>query len=337
MLSYKKVTAKSLGGLKDNRTFLTALFIAIPMFIYSIISLIILNNLNTAVTNIVNEFFLLLQDPNAVITNTTINGILSDIVMVYADNISSVIMDVAISLVASFITLLATYITYYVAYKIINKQETDVKTMFSQLWGGICLTVLYSLKILAWGLLFIVPGIIKAYSYSLCFLIKVENPNMKAIDCIKKSKEMMKGRKERLFIQYLIFLLINFILSFIITNVTSIFGLFIGIGNYISSIIYVYANTLISLVWAYMVTVYYEGVKEDEQYLALHPELKERGITGVIKDEKPRIRIEYGPNIRVEDPFKTDAEKTQEIFKDPYNNNPFKKNGETKNDDPFED
>ncbi|MBQ8831769.1 MAG: DUF975 family protein [Oscillospiraceae bacterium] len=57
-----------------------------------------------------------------------------------------------------------------------------------------------------WSLLFVIPGIVKAYSYSMAYFIKVDNPTFTWKDCINASKDMMNGHKMELFVQDLSFL-----------------------------------------------------------------------------------------------------------------------------------
>lgn len=57
-----------------------------------------------------------------------------------------------------------------------------------------------------WSLLLIVPGIIKAYSYSMSGLIMAENPEISAREAMEVSMEMMRGNKWRLFCLELSFL-----------------------------------------------------------------------------------------------------------------------------------
>ena len=59
--------------------------------------------------------------------------------------------------------------------------------------------LLQTLYILLWSLLFIIPGIIAAYSYSMTGYILAENPNMPADEAIARSKQMMDGNRWRLF------------------------------------------------------------------------------------------------------------------------------------------
>ena len=57
-----------------------------------------------------------------------------------------------------------------------------------------------------WSLLFIIPGVIKAISYSQAMMIMLENPNMDIITAIKESQKMMNGHKMEYFILDLSFI-----------------------------------------------------------------------------------------------------------------------------------
>lgn len=70
---------------------------------------------------------------------------------------------------------------------------------FSNFGNALLLRLLMLLKILAWTLLFIVPGIVAALRYALAPYILAENPDLSASDAIERSKELMNGHKWRLF------------------------------------------------------------------------------------------------------------------------------------------
>jgi uncharacterized membrane protein len=55
-------------------------------------------------------------------------------------------------------------------------------------------------------LLFIIPGIIKSFSYALTPYILKDNPDLKFNSAITKSREMMNGHKLELFTLYLSFI-----------------------------------------------------------------------------------------------------------------------------------
>ena len=74
---------------------------------------------------------------------------------------------------------------------------------FSSFGRALAAHILIVLFIILWALLFIVPGIIAAYSYSMTFYILADNPGVGAREAIGLSKEMMKGYKWK-------FVLLNF-------------------------------------------------------------------------------------------------------------------------------
>lgn len=75
----------------------------------------------------------------------------------------------------------------------------DLFSQFSNFWGAFKVTFLVGLFTSLWSLLLIIPGIIKAYSYSQAMYILAEDPEMGALEAINRSKEMMQGHKMELF------------------------------------------------------------------------------------------------------------------------------------------
>lgn len=75
-----------------------------------------------------------------------------------------------------------------------------------ELSNKICLSVLKSIYLALWTLLFVIPGIVKGYSYYLAEFIARKNPKMSASDCITKSRELMDGHKWELFVFQLSFI-----------------------------------------------------------------------------------------------------------------------------------
>lgn len=63
-------------------------------------------------------------------------------------------------------------------------------------YGGVVVTMLLrDLFIALWSLLFIIPGIVKAYSYRMVPYILAENPGISGLEAIERSKQMMRGHK----------------------------------------------------------------------------------------------------------------------------------------------
>ena len=65
---------------------------------------------------------------------------------------------------------------------------------------------LMDLKTLLWLLLFIIPGFVKAYEYSMIPYLLAENPNLSASQAFSLSKQMTTGQKMDLFVLDLSFL-----------------------------------------------------------------------------------------------------------------------------------
>lgn len=66
--------------------------------------------------------------------------------------------------------------------------------------------ILRGVFIFLWTLLFIIPGIIKTFSYAMTFYILADEPNLRPQEAIQRSREMMHGHKWRLFMLYLSFI-----------------------------------------------------------------------------------------------------------------------------------
>lgn len=78
-------------------------------------------------------------------------------------------------------------------------QVGDAFLGFKNFGNAFLLALLNEIFIFLWSLLFIVPGIIKAYAYRMSFYILADNPDMDPNTARLRSIEMMKGNKWRLF------------------------------------------------------------------------------------------------------------------------------------------
>lgn len=90
-----------------------------------------------------------------------------------------------------------------------EKKDTAFDQLFSQFhrFGqGFAQKFLRGLYSFLWGLLFIIPGIIKSYSYAMTPFIMADHPGLSASEAIDRSKELMDGHKGDLFILRLTFI-----------------------------------------------------------------------------------------------------------------------------------
>ena len=69
--------------------------------------------------------------------------------------------------------------------------------------GGMLLVVVFTFL---WSLLFVIPGIVKGYSYALTPYILIDDPQISIRDAVRKSQRMMSGQKFNLFYLQLSFI-----------------------------------------------------------------------------------------------------------------------------------
>ena len=70
----------------------------------------------------------------------------------------------------------------------------------------ILLNILTNLFVMLWSLLLVIPGLIAAYRYRMALYLLLDHPEMSVMQCIRQSKQMMKGHKGELFVMDLSFL-----------------------------------------------------------------------------------------------------------------------------------
>lgn len=75
----------------------------------------------------------------------------------------------------------------------------DLFSQFHRFKQGFLQSFLRNLYIILWSLLFIIPGIVKSFSYAMTPFIMADHPEMTAREAIEASKEMMDGHKGELF------------------------------------------------------------------------------------------------------------------------------------------
>ena len=105
--------------------------------------------------------------------------------------------------------LLSIFVTNAITVGVSNYfiKNTDSKPSFKDAFSGfkikygrnIGTLLLVGIKTVLWSFLFIIPGIIKTYEYSIIPYILADDPEISSKDAFKKAKQMMKGNKWRLF------------------------------------------------------------------------------------------------------------------------------------------
>jgi uncharacterized membrane protein len=100
--------------------------------------------------------------------------------------------------------------SYFITLIRTENSEEDLGAMFNGFKTGfgdnMVTGLLVTIFTFLWSLLFIIPGIVKSYSYAMAFYIRNDHPEYTATEAITKSREMMKGYKGKLFLLDLSFI-----------------------------------------------------------------------------------------------------------------------------------
>ena len=125
-----------------------------------------------------------------------------------------VISGVAGSFTMGLLSLLVLPMTYAVTVAFLSasreKAKPEVASLFTiyrdNFSRAFLVPFLMELFVCLWTLLFVIPGIIMAYAYSMAVYVANDNPELSPIEAIRRSKELMRGHKWDLFVLDLSFL-----------------------------------------------------------------------------------------------------------------------------------
>lgn len=77
---------------------------------------------------------------------------------------------------------------------------------FNNYLNTFLLYLLYLVFVILWSILLIIPGIVAAFSYAMCYFIMADDPTISPLEAIRQSKAMMRGNRWKLFCLYLRFI-----------------------------------------------------------------------------------------------------------------------------------
>lgn len=140
-------------------------------------------------------------------TSSSGNGVMYDLPQEFWSSFINVIAILAVILALWSIVLIvvsgATKMGYAVFnLNLVDKKEAKFSNLFSRynrLGAGFCMNFFMALFTVLWFLLFVIPGIIKSFSYAMTPYIMAEDPNIGARAAITKSRKIMDGNKWRFF------------------------------------------------------------------------------------------------------------------------------------------
>ena len=101
---------------------------------------------------------------------------------------------------------LSTHRIYLMVVRGMSPEVKDSFSGFDDFFSAFKVTLLVGLYTFLWSLLFIIPGIVKSYAYSMSLLILADNKGKSARECVRESVEMTDGHKGELFVLDLSFI-----------------------------------------------------------------------------------------------------------------------------------
>ena len=139
------------------------------------------------------------------------NWVTAVIIIVVAGAIVAIASMLSLGLAALVISGPLTYGTCYLFLKQARNSEvmslSDLFIGFKEDFSGtFLLGLMQGIFIFLWSLLFIIPGIIKTYAYSMAYYVMMDHPDYDWRRSLQESEQLMKGHKWELFILDLSFI-----------------------------------------------------------------------------------------------------------------------------------
>lgn len=171
----------------------------------------------TYATQMMNGWYLDVTLADSV-TNASMNAMMQEILSCFQGTRA------LIGMLASLIILLYTAVVDFgmcgYSLRRMRGEDAGFRDLFSNFDIAAKVIVLWLLKVVfitLWSMLFVIPGLVAAYRYRLAEYLLFDDPELSPMDAIRRSKQMMLGRKMDLFVTDLSFLGWSILLS-IATN-----------------------------------------------------------------------------------------------------------------------
>lgn len=113
-----------------------------------------------------------------------------------------VVIGLLVSLIVSFYSMVVSVGYYGYTLRVMRGEEGGYSDLFSCFYMAgkiIWLQILKMIFIYLWSMLFFFPGIIAVYRYRMAEYCLLDDPDISALEAIRRSKKLMRGRKFDLF------------------------------------------------------------------------------------------------------------------------------------------
>ena len=223
----------------------TLVFILATTWISQIVDLVLPNPFADVMTNM--RQWLLSLSNGSVLTDSSVNAMMQEVFSGLAGGMA--MWAILASLIVAFYSMVVGVgYSAFILHRM-RGEESGYNDLFSYFYLAakiIWLEVLKFIFIYLWSLLFIFPGYIAYYRYRMAEYILIDDPDISALEAIRRSKRMMVGRKFELWFIDLTFIGWQ-ILCTVIVNLVSFGGTSLYLPDAVVTILILIADTAVSM------------------------------------------------------------------------------------------
>lgn len=223
----------------------TLVFLLATTWVSQIVDVILPNPFNAVSANL--QQWSVILDGSATVSESTIDATLQQ---VFSNlTVASAKWAILVALVILFYSIVVGF--GYSAYALhrMRGEEGGYEDLFSYFYLAakiIWMEILKCIFIYLWSLLLVFPGFIAYYRYRMAEYVLLDDPDISALEAIRRSKQMMVGRKFELFIVDLSFIGWQILCTVVVSVVSGVFGA-LSVPGMIVTILTLIADTVISM------------------------------------------------------------------------------------------
>lgn len=232
------------------------------------------------------------------VSESTLNAMLQQLASALTG--TGVLIALLISLILGFYTMVVQFGYADFTLRRVRGQESGYRDLFDWFYMAgkiIWLNVLQLIFVYLWSLLFVIPGILAMYRYRLAVYCLLDDPDISALEAIRRSKALMRGRTGELFVLDLSFFGWGLLVSLGLSAVQ-------GVCGYLPDVLYMVIVTAAECLLQMHLTTYVNYTNAGFYLFAVRPpvappvEERPGGYNSAGFDPHG-----YDPNRRPENPF----------------------------------
>lgn len=223
----------------------TLVFLLATTWVSQIVDLVVPNPFDDVLTNM--QQMLINVSGSAVISDSTINAMTQQVFSALSGG--TAMWAILAALIVAFYSMVVG--VGYTAFNLhrMRGEESGYGDLFSYFYLAgkiILLEVLKVIFVYLWSLLFIFPGIVASYRYRMAEYALIDEPDISALEAIRRSKRMMLGHKWELFTVDVSFIGWQ-ILCTAVVSIISQLGFVAVMPDVVTTILALIANTACSM------------------------------------------------------------------------------------------